>query len=116
MAVIRKNDEHHDVRHLVVWEGKCLHRTAGDDRRRQGTPENIGKHGKQRKTAEDRGGWWGMAEDSGRQRRTVGDSGGQWGTGRTVGDAGGQWKTAVDSGECQENGTTRDGGGQHNIV
>jgi len=48
------------VRHLLVWDGKCLHRTAGDDGGRQGTAENIGKH---RKTA----------EDGGRRRGTTGD-------------------------------------------
>jgi len=48
------------VRHLLVWDGKCLHRTAGDDGGRQGTAENSGKH---RKTAEDGGG----------PRGTVGD-------------------------------------------
>ena len=43
----------HDVRHLLVWDGKCLHRTAGDH-----------------------GGRWGMAENIGKQRKTAGDGGG----------------------------------------
>jgi len=52
------------VRHLLVWDGKSLHRAAGDDGGRRGKAENIGK---QRKTAGDGGG----------RQRTAGDDGGR---------------------------------------
>jgi len=56
------------VRHLLVGDGRCLHRTAGDGGGRQGTAENIGKH---RKTAEDGGGRRGTVGDGGGRRNVV---------------------------------------------
>jgi len=67
------------VRHLLVGDGRCLHRTAGDDGGRQGTAENIEK---QRKKAEDGGGPQGTAGDDGGRWETVGDGGGRHNVGR----------------------------------
>ena len=57
MAVIRKNDKPHDLRHILV----------GDGRGRQGVVEDGGK---QRKTT----------ENNGRRLKTAGDGGGRQGT------------------------------------
>ena len=59
-AVIAKDDEPHDGRHLLVWDSKCLPRTAGDDGGRQGKAGN----GRE---------WPKISENSGRRRRTVED-------------------------------------------
>ena len=61
------------MRHLLVEDGRCLHRTAGYDGGQQGTRENIGN---QRKTAEDGGG----------PQETKGDDWGWWDMVGTVGD------------------------------
>jgi len=115
-AVIRKDDKPHDVRHLLVWDGKCLHRTAGDDGGRQGTAENSGRpRGTTVGDGEDRG-------RRGRQRTTGtteddGDDRGQRGRQRTTGttgDDGGRRGTTGDDGGRR--GTTGDGGGRHNVV
>ena len=56
------------MRHLLVGDGRCLHRTAGDDGGRRKTSENIGKH---RKTAGDHRGRRGTTGDGGGRHNVV---------------------------------------------
>ena len=59
------------MRHLLVWAGRCLHRTAEgveDGGRRQGTKGNDGESWG---TTGDDGGLWRMVGDGGGRHNTV---------------------------------------------
>ena len=62
MAVIRKDDKPHDLRHILVGDGRGRLGVVEDGGGRRGTAENSGK---QRKTAGDGIGRPGTAGDGG---------------------------------------------------
>ena len=96
MAVIRKDDRPHNLRHILVEDGRGRPGVVEDGGGQRGTADE-----KQRKTI----------EDGGRRRMTVWDGGGQQGTTGTT-----QFRPSWSLNLSYQANSGKDGTGQQNAV